>query len=207
MAAIKILIVEDEPLIAEDLVDLLERADYHVLGIAYKAETALKKLQTYTPDIVLLDINLNGKLSGIDVAHLINKHYQLPFIYITSFADRDTIEKVRETHPMGYLVKPFNEQSLYTTLEIALYNFAQFHRASQMHLSLEHLNKKLLSPITEREFETLKLLLKGKSNKQIATDLFVSPNTVKTHVSNLFSKLDVDSRSKVILHVSNMFNN
>ncbi|MFK7932623.1 MAG: response regulator [Saprospiraceae bacterium] len=207
LANTKILIIEDDPLIAEDLADLVERADYQVVGIAYKAESAFKLLRTTSPDLILLDINLNSELSGIDLAHFINKNYQIPFIYVTSFSDRDTIERVRETHPMGYLVKPFNEQSLYTTLEIALANFAQFQRVDKLQLSLENLNQKLLAPITEREFATLELLLKGKSNKQIANELYVSPNTVKTHVSNIFSKLEVDSRSKAILHVNQMFVN
>jgi AmiR/NasT family two-component response regulator len=103
---------------------------------------ALHELSSNTPDIVLLDINLGSNIDGIDIAEIINKRYQIPFIYLTSYADRSTVDRAKHTRPMGYIVKPFDERDLFTTLEIALFNFSQAQ--PKIELSLDHLNTKLL---------------------------------------------------------------
>ncbi|WP_170110392.1 response regulator transcription factor [Flavilitoribacter nigricans] len=204
MSDIRVLIVEDEALIAKDIQFILEDADYSVSAIAYNSKKALEELRNRTPDIVLLDIQLNSELSGIQLAKIINEQYQLPFIFITSYADRATIEKVKSTNPMGYLVKPFEERTLITTIEIALYNHAQLWADQRPNLSFKLINQKLSNPLTDREFATLQQLLQGKTNKQIASDLYVSTNTVKTHLSNLFLKFDVSSRSMLFTRVNQL---
>ena len=204
MSEIKVLIVEDEVLIANDIADLLEDEDYIVSGIAYNSKKALEQLRQNQPDIVLLDIELNSELSGIDLAKIINKQYNLPFIYLTSFSDKATIEKVKSTNPMGYLVKPFEGKTLMTTLEIALFNYAQLWKRKRPSLTKRLINQQLYTPLTEREFATLLQLLEGKSNKQIAEELFVSTNTVKTHLSNIYLKLDVKSRSMLFIQVNKL---
>src|SRR5690606_10354408 len=84
MSEIKVLVVEDEPLIAEDIREFLTNVDYDVVAVAHNKEAALKSLKNSCPDIVLLDINLDHSMDGIDIAHQINTHYQVPFIYLTS---------------------------------------------------------------------------------------------------------------------------
>lgn len=204
MSDIRVLIVEDEALIAKDIQYILEDEEYIVSAIAHHSKKALEELRNNTPDIVLLDIQLNSELSGIQLAKVINEQYQLPFIYLTSFSDRSTIEKVKSTNPMGYLVKPFEERTLITTIEIALYNYAQLWAVKRPRLTYHLLNETLSIPITDREFATLQHLLKGKTNKQIASDLFVSTNTVKTHLANLFLKFEVNSRSKLFLQINKL---
>jgi DNA-binding NarL/FixJ family response regulator len=204
MSDIRVLIVEDEALIAKDIRYILEDEEYIVSGIAYNSKKALEELRSNPPDIVLLDIQLNSDLSGIQLARVINEQYQLPFIFITSFADRATIEQVKSTNPMGYLVKPFEERTLITTLEIALYNHAQLWAESRPALSYRLINDILPNPLTRREFATLQQLLEGKTNKQIASDLYVSTNTVKTHLSNLFLKFDVDSRARLLSRINKL---
>lgn len=197
----RVLIVEDEPMIAEDLAEILAQAGYQIAGIAYDSDQAVQILNTAQLDLVVLDIDLKSHLNGIQLGTLINKDHQLPFIYLTSFSDRKTIQEVKATKPMGYLVKPFDEKTLLAILEIALFNFAELWKAKSPPLSLDVLNKQLLTTITEREFACLEQLLLGKSNKEIAEGLFVSTNTIKTHLSNLFLKLEVNSRSQVFTQV------
>lgn len=120
----RILIVEDEPIIARDLSYTVKDLGYIVVGIAHSAAVAIEKLENEAVDLTLLDINIEGSLTGIDVAHLINQKYQIPFIYLTSYSDQRTLEKVKITQPYGYLVKPIDEPTLKSTLEIAFYNFA-----------------------------------------------------------------------------------
>ena len=119
----RILIVEDEPIIARDLSYMLEDLGYQVLKIAHSAEDAMVFLQKEPIDLALLDINLAGSLTGIDLAHWINQKMQLPFVFLTSYSDKETLAKAKIAEPFGYLVKPIDEQNLKTTLEIAQYNF------------------------------------------------------------------------------------
>ncbi len=198
MPEIRILVVEDEPIIVEDICDYLNNIDFKVSGIAYDSNTALHELRSNTPDMVLLDIELRSKLDGIAIAHIINKKYQIPFVFLTSFADRHTIQRVRDTFPAGYIVKPFDEKDLYTTLEIGYYNHAQRLANKRSKLNINLINQNIPNPLTQREFEVLELIMAGKTNKQISDDLFVSTNTIKTHISNVYLKLDANSRTQAI---------
>ena len=200
---IRILIIEDEPLIAEDIAEYLIEYGHKVSGIAYDCHDAFKELKYNTPDFVLLDIELNCRKDGVEIAKMINQKYQLPFIYLSSFADRKTLSRVRETQPLGYIVKPFTGRDLFTTLEVAIYNFRQKQtlQTSRPKFDIKHLNQKLYTPLTSREFEILNLIYQGKTNRQIAEQLYVSGNTIKTHISNLYLKLDASSRSTALVKV------
>jgi DNA-binding LytR/AlgR family response regulator len=118
-----ILIIEDEVLIAQDLREILEEVGYEQVYRARDFSQATKILQSEAVDLVLLDINLNQVISGIDIAHHINQHYQIPFIYITSYSDATTLESVKPTKPAGFLLKPYNKTLLLATIEIALFNY------------------------------------------------------------------------------------
>jgi len=118
----KILIVEDEPVIATDIEMTLEDLGYHVIGIEDNAVDALKAIREHKPDLVLLDINLEGDDDGVILAHDINDQFQIPFVYLTSNADKLTINRVKRTRPAGFIVKPFSEKDLQSNIEIALFS-------------------------------------------------------------------------------------
>ena len=198
MSAIRVLIVEDEPLIAENIAMYLNNNDFSVSGIAYDDEEALRELKTNPPDAVLLDVNLECPIDGIDIAEYINLHNRIPFVYLTSYSDKTIVERAKKTNPAGYIVKPFNEQTLYTTLQIALSNFALLNNQHVPHLSSSKINKHLTDPLSEREFEVIELVYAGKTNQQICDLLFISMNTVKRHVTNAYFKLDVNTRASAI---------
>ena len=119
----KIAIVEDEMIIADHIQSLLEAAGYDVVEPCVTYGQAIEMLETEYPDLVLLDIQLAGKKDGIDVAHKIDSDYLLPYIFITSFSDKATLERVKAVSPMAYLVKPFKKEDLYTALELAVHNY------------------------------------------------------------------------------------
>jgi len=126
MPSAHILVVEDERLIARDLATLLKKLGYTVVGTAASSQEALTLAREQTPDLVLLDIVLKGETDGIETAaHL--KEMGIPVIFLTAYADADTLGRVKATEPLGYLVKPFDPQDVQITLEIAL----QFHRLTQ----------------------------------------------------------------------------
>ncbi len=202
MSEIRVLIVEDEPLIAEDIADYLSTRDYVVSGIAHNFETALQQLQNNGPDIALLDVNLGEVKDGIQLAERINEQYKIPFIFLTSYADEATLDRAKHTRPLGYIVKPFDERDLLSTLEIALFNYAQ--RQAPVQLDLERLNRSINNSLTNKEFEILLDLRSGKTNKQMAEAHFISINTIKTHVKNIYDKLDVHTRSQAIAKLRNL---
>lgn len=198
MSDIRILIVEDEPLIARDIAMMLGQNDYTVSGVVFSKEDALQELRNNTPDMVLLDINLDGGQEGIELAREINQKLQLPFVYLTSYSDKQTLRFAKETEPAGYVVKPYSEAGLCATLEIAWYNHTQKHRHLYPALNLEKMNRFLHTPLSEREFEVLQLAYEGRTNLQIAESLFVSVNTVKKHINSAYLKIDATSRSTAI---------
>lgn len=123
MSNVKILIVEDEALVAMDMAAMLSQIGYQVLEPAYSYEEAVKRIDDEVPDIVLSDINLGSGKSGIDFAQLIRNRYKLPLIFITSYSDKDTVTKAAVTQPNGYLIKPFSQQDLFASIEVALASF------------------------------------------------------------------------------------
>jgi len=198
MSEVRVLIVEDEPLIAEDIATALANNDFNVSGIAYSMEDALDELKRNLPDLVLLDINLNGGEEGIEIAKLINERYSLPFVFLTSYSDRITLLHAKNTEPAGYIVKPFTDAGLYATLEIALFNHTQKNKHLFPELTVEKINAVLTNKLSDREFDVTRLIYDGKTNNQIAETLFVSINTIKAHIKNIYQKLDADSRSTVL---------
>ena len=198
MSEIKILIVEDEPLIAQHISMYLNNNDFTVSGIAYDYEEAMNELHNNPPDAVILDINLDSAQDGIDIATHINKKMRIPFLFLTSYSNKETLQRAKAVEPSGYIVKPFNERTLLATLEIAISNFSQRSNQQVPVLVLDKINKHLLSPLTDREFDVMQLIYAGKTNNQLAAELFVSLNTVKVHIKNAYLKLDAPSRTKAI---------
>jgi len=121
----RILIVEDEPIIAADVEMTLEDLGYEVVGIKDNATDALETIKKAKPDLVLLDINLEGDIDGVMLAQDINKSFNIPFIYLTSNADSLTINRVKRTQPAGFIIKPFSEKDLQSNIEIALFSKSQ----------------------------------------------------------------------------------
>ncbi len=125
MSNIKILIVEDEAIIAEDIKLQLIKLGYQVTGISKTYEMSLKLIEEEVPDIILVDIRLEGKNDGIDLVQVIKEKYDIPAIFLTSHADKATVEKAKKVNPEGYLLKPFKKEDLYTSIEIAFSNYIE----------------------------------------------------------------------------------
>lgn len=198
MSEVRVLIVEDEPVIAENISVYLNNNDFMVSGIAYDHEEARKQLMQNTPDAVLMDINLGGDEDGIDLAKFINSNFKIPFLFLTSYADKETLDRAKEVEPSAYLVKPFNERALLASLEIAISNFARRNLQQIPQLSFTKINKHLICQVSEREFEVLQLIYEGKTNQQIAEQILISINTIKKHINNAYLKLDVATRTTAI---------
>jgi DNA-binding NarL/FixJ family response regulator len=196
MSQAKILIVEDEVSIACDIAFNLEAHGYLIVGICHTAEEGLALLKSKNIDLVMLDINLNGEMSGLDLAAKIDREFGIPFIFVTSYADEDTINSAAHTFPASYLVKPFKEDDLAPAVKMALVR-KEGNRMQRLP-TLALINQNLLSKITQSEYSVLSELWHGKSNIEISKDIFISVNTVKTHIQNIYSKVAVHSKPELI---------
>jgi len=127
-----VLIVEDEPLIADDLQYHLEDIGIDEIDVALQYEDALKKIQRQQFDLALLDVNLSGNKDGIDLAGVIKSRKSLPFIFITSYYDQETLNRAKETNPLAYILKPFDKRELTVNVEMAFHKITlQKERPSQ----------------------------------------------------------------------------
>ncbi len=121
MTEAKILVVEDENIVALEIKKRLQKLGYIVPSVASTGEDAISKVEGILPDLVLMDIMLKGEIDGIDAAGEIRKRFNIPVVYLTAYSDEETLQRAKLTEPYGYILKPFEENDLRTTIEIALY--------------------------------------------------------------------------------------
>lgn len=166
MSKINVLIVEDESIVAKDIQHSLKKLGYNVLGICSTGEDAIKSVEELGPDIVLMDIMLKGSMNGIEAAAKIRETNNIPVIFLTAYADENTLSKAKVSEPFGYIIKPFKEIDLHTSIEMAIYKHEK-----------EHDLKK------ERDF-----LYSIVENKEFKDILFVKSNSklVKVKTSDIF---------------------
>lgn len=120
MAGEKILVVEDEKIVALGIKRMLKNMGYIVPSIASSGEEAIKKAEITFPDLVLMDIMLKGDIDGIKAADKISTDMNIPIIYLTAYSDENVLQRANETKPCGYISKPFEENDLRNTIELAL---------------------------------------------------------------------------------------
>lgn len=123
MSDYKVLVVEDELLVAADIEESLEILGYRVVGTVATGKDAIESVEKNLPDVILMDIMLKGDMNGIEAANIIRKKHDVPIIYLTANADLGTIEKAKISLPYGYIIKPFTEKDLQTNIEIARFKF------------------------------------------------------------------------------------
>jgi len=192
----KILIIEDEVIIATDIQAHLIELGYQVEGIIHRSEEAIDYLSFHTPDLVLCDINIKGELDGIEVALKIRAVKKIPFVFLTSFADRKTLERAKKVLPYGYIVKPFVRKDLLSAIELATYKFNQ--ELEQLKITKLKADGLCESPMTDKEYEVLYCMTEGKSYEVIANQLKISRNTLKYHIKNIFFKFGASNKAEVL---------
>jgi two-component system, response regulator PdtaR len=150
----------------------------------------LGRIVVEKPKLLMLGISIN-------LAELLRDQYEFPFVFLSSYADKATLERDKRTLPMGYLVKPYSEKDLFAALEVALFNFA--HLRYPIVLDFEKFNANRISKLTLKEFELLKDMYEGRTNQQLCERHFISLITVKTHVKHLYEKLGVQSCAELMV--------
>ena len=121
MSKINVLVVEDESIVSKDLQYSLTKLGYNVVGAASNGEKAIELAGLKKPNIILMDIMLKGDMNGIEAAEKIKELYSVPIVFLTAYSDESTLSKAKITEPYGYILKPFKEIDLHTTIEMAVY--------------------------------------------------------------------------------------
>lgn len=191
-----ILIVEDELIIMESLKRIIENLGHYCADTASSFLVAQRAIQNGIFDLVLLDINISGKNEGIELGKLCHKKEQ-PFLYITSYSDRETVLAAKETQPGGYINKPFTPDDLMIGIEMATIN-RSVEGQEWLEKAVAHLN------LSEREMDVLKCLNKRQLNTEIVNSLSISTHTVKYHLKNIYSKFDVSSRADLLKRLQSL---
>lgn len=176
-------IVEDIAIARASLEAMLLENDFNVIGSAAKAETAWKELQHLKVDLLLVDINLAGKKNGVWLVEQIRKYYNIPVVFLTAYGDQKTIKKVLNTNPNGYLMKPYQEVTLITTINIALENF-------------DKLNKEKESVLLDEKDKNYPEYLFVKKNKKVVKLNVSTINYVQ--VEEKYCKLQCDETNYLI---------
>ncbi len=204
---ISILVAEDEKIIAKDIMLTLENLGYHVLGAVDSASSVIEKSGELKPDLILMDIMLYGDLTGIDAAKIIQKKYDIPVVYLTALADESTLQKAKTSDAFGYILKPFDEKTLRSSIEMAIYKHKIDVQLKQRTRELEEekiKSERLLNnilpgvvvkelkekgTITPREYKSVTLLFTDfQSFTKIAAQMH--PDKLVRELNDIFKNFD-----------------
>ena len=120
MSPAKILVVEDEGIVSIDIRNILKQIGYSDTEAAFSAEEALEKIKECSPDLILMDIGLKGEIDGIEAAKIIKEKHNIPVAFLTGYADENTLGRAKSAEPVGYIIKPIDENELKKILVEAL---------------------------------------------------------------------------------------
>jgi signal transduction histidine kinase len=153
---IKLLIVEDEIIVARQLSNSLKKLGYEVVAIATCGEEGIKQAALNQPDLVLMDIVMPGDIDGIDAAQEIRQRFSIPVVFLTAYADKETVSRAAMTDPFGYILKPFQPKDLYATIEVCLrkHQVEKELQEAQQKAEAEKQQKSELMSIAAHEFKT-----------------------------------------------------
>lgn len=200
----RILIVDDHLVVREGLKLIFEtQENYEVVGEAENGEKALLLAEQLKPDLILMDLSM-PKMSGIEVIKELNKRNNLaPIIILTTFNDDDLIKEGLSLGAKGYLLKDTTRENLIRTVESAIRGEILLQPEISQSLfnskkEQKQDNTSMNIPITERELFVLQAIARGCTSKEIAFDMGISERTVKAHLTNIYSKLNVESRSRAV---------
>ncbi|AND38781.1 MULTISPECIES: response regulator transcription factor [Cytobacillus] len=204
--AIKVLIADDHHVVRRGLVFFLKtQPEIEIIGEAKNGREAVEMMQTNQPDVVLMDLDM-PVMNGIEATRQIKASCpEVKIMILTSFSDQDHVIPAIEAGASGYQLKDIEPDILVQAIIQLMKGENQLHPKATSHL-LTHLTNKNsterqpLEELTKRELEVLREIAKGKSNKEIASSLYITEKTVKTHVSNLLSKLELADRTQAALY-------
>ena len=163
----KILIVEDERIVALDISATLKTLGYEIAGIAVSGNEALDIVEKEKPDLILMDIRIKGEIDGIQTAELILNQFSIPIIYLTAYADEDTLSRAKITEPYGYVIKPYDKKILHSVIEMALYKNRMERKAKEnerwLSKTLQSMGDAMVATDAEGNIKLMNLVAQSKT--------------------------------------------
>lgn len=195
---IRVLVVDDHPVVRHGLVSMLSyEPDIEVLGDAADGAEAVQRILELRPDVVLLDLRM-PKLSGVEVMQQVRAHgLAVRFLVLTTYDTDEYIAPALSAGAQGYLLKDSPPEDLARAVRMLMQGRAALEPAVAARM-LARISDNPADDLSGRELDVLRLLARGASNKEIAADLVLSENTIKTHLSRIFDKLDARSRTEAV---------
>lgn len=202
---IRVLIADDHHVVRRGLLFFLKtQKDIEVVGEAKNGHEAVSLAESIQPDIILMDLVM-PEMDGIQATKRIKAKFpQIEILMLTSFSDRDHVVPAMEAGAAGYQLKDIEPDELVLSIRRIMRGENTLHPEATTTLEMDRQESQnaphLLNSLTPREQDVLAELTKGKSNREIASSLFVTEKTVKTHISNIFTKLQVQDRTQAALY-------
>jgi two-component system, NarL family, response regulator LiaR len=205
MEAITVMLIDDHRVVRQGLRDFLElQGDIEIVGEASSGEEGVQLARELLPDVVLMDLVMPG-IDGVETTRRLKAASPSSrVIVLTSFADDNKVFPAIKAGAISYLLKDISPEELAHAIRAAQRNEAVLHPEVAAKLMQEFSapkgNEAMVEQLTARELDVLRLIAKGKSNKEIADTLIVSEKTIKTHVSNILSKLHLADRTQAAIY-------
>src|SRR5690554_6513174 len=216
MFSLNILITEDDNVSALLLKKALEKNGHHIIGMADSGEEALEILEHTKADIVMMDINLAGKLDGIKTTEIINEKFDIPVVYLTASSDSETLQKVAGTNPSAYVIKPFNIRELNMVLELATFQDRKEKELQNLNNELEEKVKQRTADLNEANKELQKALEKERELSELKSRIvqnvshgFKTPLTSilsSAQLLKLYAEKEHPMKAKIVKHSSKIEN-
>jgi two-component system nitrate/nitrite response regulator NarL len=201
-----IIIIDDHQLVRKGIISVLKNDDkIESIYEAENGETAFDIINKYMPEIMLVDIKLKNGLSGLSIIEEAKrKNLPMKMIILTSYLSIDDFETAENLNVDGYIFKDALDEDIKYAISL-VYRGQKYYSPSVVKYCSGSTNKsKLREILTKREIEVLKEVGKGMTNDEIAKFLFISENTVKKHISNILSKLNLGNRAQVVRFINNI---
>ncbi|WP_209331908.1 hybrid sensor histidine kinase/response regulator [Lunatimonas salinarum] len=216
MFSLKILITEDDTVSALLLKKALEKNHHEIIGMADSGEMALEILESTRADIVMMDINLSGKLDGIKTTEIINERFNIPVVYLTASSDTETLQKVAVTNPSAYVIKPFNIRELNMVIELAIFKDRKEKELQNLNNELEEKVKQRTADLNEANKELQKALEKERELSELKSRIvqnvshgFKTPLTSilsSAQLLQMYAEKDHPFKAKISKHATKIEN-
>jgi DNA-binding NarL/FixJ family response regulator len=184
---VRIVITEDDSVVAADIQQIVTALGHHVVAITDSGTETIRVVEQFSPDLVLVDIGLHGTMDGIEVANQIQQRSRIPVVFITGYVDDEIMQRAASAGARGYLTKPFRPTDLNAAIRIAI----QKRNPNESPEESSPDQDPRLDLLTERERTVLRLIGEGKRTKEIAAELGITFKTTVTHRSNIMEKLGI----------------
>lgn len=212
---IRLLLVDDQQLVRDGIEAMLSiEPDLEVVGTADNGEVAIQQVEALEPDVVLMDVRM-PVMNGSEATHIITQRFpNVKVLVVSTYDDDEYIAQSIKAGAKGYLLKDMPSKELAEAIRLVNRGYAQLapgllerlisQKATDTNIKPSSSAPKELADLTSREIEILQLIGKGASNRDIATELFISESTVKSHITNIFNRLNLKNRSQVAIYANSI---